>query len=47
MSNDRLVTDSHTPGVSCSIFSSIATKKLLALRCVSITPFGLPVEPEV
>ena len=47
MSNDRLVTASHTPGGSWSITWSIAAKKLTTLRCSSITPLGRPVEPDV
>ena len=47
MSNDRLVTASHTPGVSTPMHESIAAKKLVTLPCSSITPLGPPVEPEV
>ena len=47
MSNEMLVTASHTPGGSVRMTSSIATKKLTTLRCSMTTPFGVPVEPEV
>ena len=47
MSNERLVTASQTPGGSWSMTSSIATKKLTTWRCSSITPLGVPVEPDV
>jgi hypothetical protein len=46
MSKLTLVTASHTP-ISVPMTESIAVKKLLTLRCVTRTPFGLPVEPEV
>ena len=46
MSNEMLVTASHTPG-SVPSSASIAAKKLATLRCSTITPFGRPVEPEV
>ena len=47
MSNEMLVTASHVPGASAPSRSSIPAKKLTTLRCSIITPFGLPVEPEV
>jgi hypothetical protein len=47
MSNDRLVTASQVPGGSCGMRSSIPAKKLVTLRCSTITPFGVPVEPDV
>ena len=46
MSNEMLVTASHTPGSSPRI-RSIPAKKLITLRCSTITPLGFPVEPEV
>src|SRR5256886_3147822 len=46
MSNEMLVTASHTPG-SVPSTRSIPAKKFTTLRCVTITPLGLPVEPEV
>ena len=46
ISNEMLVTASHTPG-SVPSTRSIPVKKFTTLRCVTITPLGLPVEPEV
>ena len=47
MSNDSVVTDSSTssavqPGARC-----IDSRKFTSERCVTCTPFGRPVEPEV
>ena len=50
MSNEMLVTPSHTPGGVSAVWpnwSSIAVKKLATLRCSIITPLGRPVEPDV
>ena len=51
MSNEMLVTASHTPGARARVVrraaSSIAVKKLATLRCSIITPLGRPVEPDV
>ena len=46
MSKEMLVTASQTPG-SRPTRSSMPVKKLAALRWQTITPLGLPVEPEV
>jgi hypothetical protein len=47
MSNEMLVTASHTPGPSPPTRASIAAKKLVTFRWRTITPLGRPVEPEV
>ena len=50
MSNEMLVTASHTPGAADGrgrVAASIAVKKLTTLRCSIITPLGRPVEPDV
>ena len=51
MSKDRLVTASQTPGRTFPARSpstrSMPAKKFVTLRCSSITPFGVPVEPDV
>ena len=47
MSNERLVTASQVPGGLCGIRSSIPAKKFVTLRCSTITPLGLPVDPDV
>jgi hypothetical protein len=46
MSNERLVTASQTP---CRVprQSSIAAKKFTTFRCSTITPLGVPVDPDV
>ena len=46
MSKESEVTASQVPG-SVPKMSSIPAKKFSALRWVTTTPFGLPVEPEV
>ena len=46
MSNEMLVTASHTPAVVPSR-SSMPTKKFATLRCSISTPFGRPVDPDV
>ena len=50
MSNEMLVTASQVPGGVLAVWPrarSMPAKKFTTLRCVTITPFGLPVEPEV
>jgi len=47
MTNEMLVTASHVPGRRPPRRSSIAAKKLVTLRWRTITPLGLPLEPEV
>ena len=47
MSNEMLVTASHTPGPSPPTRASIPAKKLTTFRWQTITPFGRPVEPDV
>ena len=47
MSNDRLVTAIQTSPALCGIRSSMPAKKFAALRCSTMTPLGVPVEPEV
>ena len=42
-----VVTANHVPGGSCGMIASIPTKKLTTLRCVSTTPLGRPLVPEV
>ena len=46
MSNETLVTASQTPG-SQPMTRSMPVKKFTTLRFSTITPLGLPVEPEV
>ena len=43
----QLVTASQVPGPSSPRWRSMPAKKLTTLRCSTITPLGLPVEPEV
>ncbi len=47
MSNERLVTASQVPAGRCGTQSSIPAKKFVTLRCSTITPLGLPVDPDV
>ena len=47
MSKERLVTASQTPAGSRPSRSSMPAKKLTTLRWPTITPFGLPVDPDV
>ncbi|MCZ7669921.1 MAG: hypothetical protein M5U34_23455 [Chloroflexi bacterium] len=47
ISKERLVTASQVPGGSWGMRSSMPAKKLTTLPCCTMTPFGLPVEPEV
>ena len=47
MSKDRLVTASQVPGSGASSDRSMPAKKFTTLRCSTITPLGVPVEPEV
>ncbi len=47
MSKQMLVTASHTPGSRCPKTTSIAANKRTALRWVTTTALGRPVEPEV
>jgi hypothetical protein len=46
MSKEMLVRASQRPG-PLPIVRSMPVKKLTALRWLTATPFGLPVEPEV
>ncbi len=47
MSKEMLVTASQVPGFSHSRRASIPAKKFTTLRCSTMTPLGLPVEPDV
>jgi hypothetical protein len=47
MSNDRLVTASQRLPSACGTRWSMPAKKFITLRCVTTTPLGLPVDPEV
>jgi hypothetical protein len=47
MSNDRLVTASHASPSSYWMRWSMAAKKLATLPWPTMTPLGVPVEPEV
>ena len=41
------MTASQVPGFSHSRRASIPAKKFTTLRCSTMTPLGLPVEPDV
>ena len=45
MSKERLVTASSVLPGSCLTRASIPVKKLTTLRCSTMTPLGLPVDP--
>jgi hypothetical protein len=47
MSKLMRVSASQVPGIDPPTRPSIPAKKLTALPCVTCTPLGLPVEPEV
>src|SRR4051812_11698958 len=47
ISKERLVTASHCPGGSRGTRWSMPAKKLITLPCVTTTPLGWPVEPDV
>jgi hypothetical protein len=47
MSKEMLVRASQAPGGSLPMRLSIPAKKFTTLRCRTMTPLGLPVEPEV
>ncbi len=47
MSKLSEVTASHVPAGSCGTTASIPVKKFTTLRCSTITPLGVPVEPLV
>ncbi len=47
MSNPMRVTASHVPGTGPPTTPSIPAKNAAALACVTTTPLGRPVEPEV
>ncbi len=47
MSKEMRVTASQVPGMGPPTRSSIPAKKLTTLPCVTCTPLGLPVDPDV
>ncbi len=47
MSKLRLVTASQTPGRWGAMTASMPAAKLATFRCSTMTPLGVPVEPEV
>ncbi len=47
MSNETLVVASHTDPGPAVTWSSMACRKFVSARCGTVTPFGVPVEPDV